>query len=214
MNTLPIIFENEEILIINKPCGLAVQGGQGVTSSVDRVLPEQVGYPVYLVHRLDKETAGLLVVAKSNAAAGKWTRELNAGNVRKVYQAWCVGKPKNRKGTFTQKVQHKDKNQDAVTHYTVERSEAVTLDDGSIVELSLLKLQLETGRMHQIRIHLSQAGFPIVADDKYGNFKINKVLQKQLKAKRLQLAACELTIPIAGKAKTFSVEQPSHFLVI
>lgn len=214
MNALPVVYENDEILVINKPCGLAVQGGQGVTASVDRVLPEQVGYPVYLVHRLDKETAGLLVVAKSSAAAGRWTRELNAGKVRKVYQAWCLGCPKSKKGTFTEKVQHKDKSQNAVTHYQVLKSETVTLEDGSTLELSLLQLTLETGRMHQIRIHLAQAGFPICADDKYGNFKANKILQKQLKVKRLQLAACQLTIPVGGKMETFTVEQPPHFLVI
>ncbi len=213
MNTLPIVYENAEILIINKPCGLAVQGGEGVTSSVDRVLPEQVGYPVYLVHRLDKETAGLLVVAKSSSAAGKWTHELNAGKVRKMYQAWCIGEPKSKKGTFRSDVQHKDKSQNAVTHYTVEKTVTETLEDGSELKLSLLKLQLETGRMHQIRIHLAQAGFPICADDKYGNFKMNKLLQKQLKIKRLQLAATQLTIPVDGKPQTFSVEQPAHFLV-
>ena len=71
---IPIIYENDEIYIINKPAGLAVQGGQGVTHSLDVEFPKQVGSKVHLVHRLDKDTSGLMIVAKNPAAAGKWTK--------------------------------------------------------------------------------------------------------------------------------------------
>ena len=71
---IPIIYQNYEIFIINKPAGLAVQGGERITHSLDKDFAEQVGSKVYLVHRLDKETAGLMVVAKSAFAAGKWSK--------------------------------------------------------------------------------------------------------------------------------------------
>ena len=89
---IPIIYENDEIIIINKPAGLAVQGGQGVVHSVDRDFAEQVGYKIYLVHRLDKDTAGLMVVAKNPVAAGKWTKLIGSKIVKKEYVALCVGK--------------------------------------------------------------------------------------------------------------------------
>ena len=69
MDFLPVIFENDDICVINKPSGLAVQGGSGVSTSVDTLLAEQRGAKVYLVHRLDKDTAGLLITAKNSAAA-------------------------------------------------------------------------------------------------------------------------------------------------
>ena len=71
MIELPVIYENDEILIINKPSGLAVQGGSGIKHSVDTLLPKQTGYPIYLVHRLDKDTSGILITAKSSASAAK-----------------------------------------------------------------------------------------------------------------------------------------------
>ena len=73
------------------------------------------------------------------------------------------------------------------------------------VPLCLIKLQLETGRMHQIRIHLAKQGCPIAGDDQHGNFKMNKLLKKVCKIKRLQLAAVRLTIPLDGKERIFEV---------
>lgn len=79
MISVPIIYENQEIIIINKKQGISVQGGEGVSRPLDKMLSAELGYPVYLVHRLDKETEGLLIVAKSPAAAKKWTN-LIGGN--------------------------------------------------------------------------------------------------------------------------------------
>ena len=93
MNVLPILFENDEILIINKRAGLAVQGGEKVSHSVDELLAKQIGQKVYPVHRLDKDTSGILVVAKSSSAAGKWTQLIASGSVKKQYTAFCLGIP-------------------------------------------------------------------------------------------------------------------------
>ena len=79
------------------------------------------------------------------------------------------------------------------------------------IHLSLIRLMLETGRMHQIRIHLSKNGCPIAGDDQHGNFKLNKQLKKLAGIKRLQLSAVRLTIPLEGKDKTFEVSAPFDF---
>lgn len=220
MNNVPVIYENDEILIVNKPCGLAVQGGEGIVHSVDRVLPEQLGYPVHLVHRLDKETSGLLVVAKTAQAASKYITLLQQHNVRKEYAAIAAGCPKSRKGQLTDSITKRGREQSASTSYElVKRAEAVcdaeTLPSGIIskdgrLEFSLLHLTLGTGRMHQIRIHLAQNGFPIIADDKYGNFKLNKLLQKQFHVRKLALAAIRLTLPVNGELMTFETGLPPH----
>ena len=218
MNNIPIIYENDEILIINKPVGLSVQGGEGVSSSVDTVLPTQLGYKVFLVHRLDKETSGLMVVAKTSKAAGKWTNLINQHNVQKEYVALCGGVPKKKSGVFTDSVVQKGREQNAFTEYKLLQSFTIKENNSSDSEnqglenksFSLFSLKLGTGRMHQIRIHLSKAGFPIFADDKYGDFKLNKLLQKKLKIKRLCLASVKLTLPIDNQLKTFTIPYPEH----
>ena len=212
---IPIIYENDEIIIINKPSGLAVQGGQGVVHSVDRDFAEQVGYKIYLVHRLDKDTSGLMVVAKNPVAAGKWTKLIGSKIVKKEYFALCAGKMPSKSGVINEEiVQHGD-SKTAVTKYKVEKEtdiEQTGPDNQPVsIHLSLIRLILETGRMHQIRIHLSKNGCPIAGDDQHGNFKLNKQLKKLAGIKRLQLSAVRLTIPLEGKDKTFEVSAPFDF---
>ena len=107
-------------------------------------------------------------------------------------------------------IQHGD-SKAAVTHYHVEKEWSVPYENengAGEIPLSLIRLQLETGRMHQIRIHLAKQGCPIAGDDQHGNFKMNKVLKKVCKIKRLQLAAVRLTIPLEGKERMFEVPSP------
>lgn len=235
MSVLPIVFENEEIIIVNKPKGVAVQGGEGVKHPLDEVLAQQVGYKIYPVHRLDKDTSGLLVVAKNSKAAHTWIELIAGGKVKKVYNALCFGLPKNtgcrepenavgKTGTFTAAV-GKDK-KPAFTSYKILKSKRVIFKnpsseapgdplEGSQGEkqeeiVSLLELQLGTGRMHQIRIHLSQEGCPIVADDKYGLFKKNKQIKKLLGIKDLQLVALRLQFPLGNTTKTLEIPLPDH----
>ena len=211
MNMIPIIYENDEILIIDKPAGLAVQGGQGVVHSVDRDFAEQLGYKIYLVHRLDKDTSGLMIVAKNPAAAGKWTKLIGSKVAGKEYLALCAGRMPAKSGVIKEAVvQHGDAKA-AVTHYQVEKEWKVPYENengAGELPLSLIRLQLETGRMHQIRIHLAKNGCPIAGDDQHGNFKMNKLLKKVCKIKRLQLSAVRLTIPLNGNEKTFEIPVP------
>lgn len=224
MRELPIVYENQEILIVNKPAGLAVQGGQGVKNPLDSVLAQQVGSKVYPVHRLDKETSGLLVVARTSAAAGLWTRLIASGQVKKEYQALCFGLVQGLKaesalgktGRLAQQVRVAGEGKQAETFYRVAGvfpaggNSSLAELTGEPVFFSLLELTLGTGRTHQIRIHLSQAGCPILADDKHGNFKLNKAIRKSLGIKTLQLAATRLTLPLDGRPATFQVPLPPH----
>lgn len=204
MKEIPVLYENDEILVINKPSGVAVQGGAGIVHSLDKELPVQVGYPVYLVHRLDRDTCGLMVVAKSPLAAAKWTKMIGGKLVRKEYTAICVGTLSPKKGTIRSGViQHGDE-KTAVTHYQVVDEKVIEFESEKII-LSTVKLQLETGRMHQIRIHLSKNGCPIAGDDKHGNFKINKLLRKAAGIKTLQLSATSISLPIDGRETVFAL---------
>lgn len=227
MKEIPIIYENDEILIVNKRAGLAVQGGEGVKNPLDVVLGEQLGAKVYPVHRLDKETSGLLVVAKTSVAARLWTGLIASGQVKKEYQALCFGLVQGlnpasalgKTGRLTQRVQVAGAGKTAETFYQVAGifpvAEIAPLaeqmaDLGTNPLFSLLNLTLGTGRTHQIRIHLAQAGCPILADDKHGNFKVNKLVKKAVGIKTLQLAATRLTIPLEGRATTFQIPLPPH----
>ena len=190
---IPIEYEDDEILVINKPAGLAVQGGEGIAHPLDEELPKQVGYKVHLVHRLDKETCGLMVVAKNPQAASK-------------------------SGKIQANVTKGERELPAETNFLVEDEwekafEKTNAETGEtkkeIFQLSKINLTLGTGRMHQIRIHLASVGSPIVGDDRHGDFKKNKFA----KQKRLLLCSRRLTIPLMdGKTKTIEIGLPDYFL--
>ena len=205
MNPFSILFEDDEILLVNKPHGTAVQGGAGIAHPLDEELSKQTGYKVHLVHRLDKDTAGILIVAKNPQAAAKWTKLIATKQVKKEYTAICIGEPlvngkKSDRGTIRGTVEAHGKTQDAFLDFNVEKKAQ---------GLCLMHITLGTGRMHQIRIQLAKAGCPIAADDQHGDFKQNKVLKKQ-GIKKLQLAATKLTLPIEGKPQTFTIPLPPH----
>lgn len=227
MKNIQIVFENEEILLINKEAGVSVQGGAGIVHPLDEELSRQLGYRIFLVHRLDRETSGLMVVAKSAVAAAKWSGLIGGKLVKKQYTAVCLGLPVVKgkpayKGILTDSVVKQGRELSALTEFEVLKSTEVEIpscgeeggEEGKSekIVLSVLKLTLGTGRMHQIRIHLAKAGCPIVQDDKHGNFKVNKKLRK-LGLKKLCLSATRLELPIEGKngKKTvFTAELPEH----
>ncbi len=224
MKEIPVVFQNDEIIIINKFAGLPVQGGQGISHSLDTELPKQLGLAkVYLVHRLDKETSGLMVVAKNPQAASKWIKLIGSGQVKKEYAAICFGLPvikgkRQKSGMITSPVQKGSREQAAETHFTVERFSKVplpkenadeTAESIESIEFSLIRLTLGTGRMHQIRIHLASTGCPIAGDDKHGDFKLNKKARK-LRVRKLMLASVKITLPIDGKKETFEIPLPDH----
>ncbi len=213
MNMIPLVYENDEIFIIDKPAGLAVQGGQGIVHSVDRDFAEQTGQKVFLVHRLDKDTSGLMIVAKNPPAAGKWTKIIGSKIARKEYVALCAGRMPAKSGVIKEDVIQHGESKAAVTHYRVEKEWTVPYENengAGEIPLCLIRLQLETGRMHQIRIHLSKQNCPIAGDDIHGNFKLNKKLKKVLKIKNLMLCSKKLSLPLNNEIKTFEIPLPPH----
>jgi 23S rRNA pseudouridine955/2504/2580 synthase len=209
MININIIHEDSEIYIINKPAGIASQGGEKVTSSIDTVFAEQVGQKIYLVHRLDKDTSGLMIIAKNPIAANKWTKLISSKSVKKEYLAICVGSLKNKQGIIKEDLIQHGAQKQAITHYSVEKEWNVQIEEENLT-FSLVRLILETGRMHQIRIHLAKQNCPIIADDQHGNFKLNKLLKKHLKIKKLMLAAVKLTIPNPKNTDIYQIQLPEH----
>jgi len=210
MNTIPIVYENKEIIIINKPAGVSVQGGEGIAHPLDKELPKQTGHEIFLVHRLDKDTSGLMIAAKTKPAAAKWSKLVASRAVKKEYDAICIGTFSERQGVITDDVVQHGEIKRAVTQYAV--SEVFEIDcGGEKLSLSLVHLTLETGRMHQIRIHLAKKGCPIALDDKHGNFAKNKLLKKYCGTKRLFLCASKLSLPLSGKEEIVRIALPDYF---
>jgi len=213
MYNLEIIYEDDSILVINKPAGLAVQGGEGVKISVDKLASQlkqrsqmvpgtisdtaadtaAVVTPL-LVHRLDKDTSGVLLMAKGREEAARFSRLLSGRETSKKYIAVCAGRPKDDKGIIKDELFIHGNPKKSETRYKVLKSDNINLNSDELFEYSILELELETGRMHQIRRHLAMHGNPVLGDDKYGDFKLNKKLRKTMGLKHLLLHAWQLII--------------------
>jgi len=196
VKNIEILYEDEFSIIVNKPAGLAVQGGKGVKSSLDKILMEIRSPQPLLVHRLDKDTSGILLAAKTREAAGLFSRVLAGGKqggaAVKQYTAVCAGKPEKDSGTITADLMVRQSLKKSETRYRVIKSGKLETPETEI--FSVLELELGTGRMHQIRRHLAMNGNPVLGDDKYGDFALNKKLRKACGLKRLLLHASRLVI--------------------
>ena len=183
---LNIVFEDDSILVINKPAGLVVHPGSGnwdgtLLNALLHHAPQLAGVPrAGIVHRLDKDTSGLLVVAKTLAAQTALVRQLQARTVRREYYALVYGEvaragtvdaPMNRHPTQRTKMAVVEGGKPAVTHYSIaERFPATSsfaASGGSGQGCTLLRCKLETGRTHQIRVHLASIRHPLVGDSTY-----------------------------------------------
>jgi len=203
---ITILYENDEILVVDKPAGLPAQPGERVDSSVISVVERDLGFMPFPVHRLDKETAGCMMLAKSAGAASRWSARIGERGIRKLYRAVCAGGPANDKGIYADDLVIGGKPLSARTSYTC----LARFGEGKDGEVaySLLEAELGSGRTHQIRRHMAMHGHPILGDDKYGNFTLNRQLKKTSGLKHLLLWACRLEIP--GYAPILS-PMPSHF---
>jgi len=192
---LEILYEDNSIIIINKPAGLAVQGGKGVKSSLDKILAEIRTPPPLLVHRLDKDTSGVLLAAKTQGAAAMFSRLLGTSRKAvKQYTAVCSGRPEKNEGVITQEIPVHGSKKKSETRYRVIKSGKISLGEiPAVFDFSVIELELGTGRMHQIRRHLAMIGNPVLGDDKYGDFTLNKKLRKT-GLKRLLLHASHLAV--------------------
>jgi 23S rRNA pseudouridine955/2504/2580 synthase len=200
---LDIIYEDNICIVINKPAGLAAQGGKGVGVSLDRVLAETWPERPLLVHRLDRDTSGLILVAKTKEAARYFSRLLGTERaVVKRYLAVCKGKPEQAEGVIRAEIDVHGAVKSSETRYRL-----LSASSGEEA-FSLLELELGTGRMHQIRRHLAITGNPVLGDDKYGDFKLNHQLRKTLKLRNLLLHASRLIIPPTADVPPLDLSAP------
>ena len=216
-----IVYEDEALLAIDKPAGLAVHGGSGVAFGVVEQMRRQRPEArfIELVHRLDRETSGLLLLAKKRSALTALQDAFRAGTVHKRYLALVLGRWHNAQQHVRLPLL---KYLDAEGQRRVDVS-ALGKAAHSIVRLlgrwenfSLVEVELKTGRTHQIRVHLAHLGFPLAGDDKYGDFSANRALQKA-GLKRMFLHAAELAFahPMSAEAICLRASLPrelKHFI--
>ena len=197
------VENNENFVVINKPAGIAVQSGTKSNRNILDILRStkefQDAYP-YAVHRIDKETTGVLIVAKNRKYAQLFTSLFRIRKIHKTYLCIAVGTLKENKGTFTNELFHyegtKKIKTKAITHFSV-------IDSNN--NYSLLKLIPETGRKHQLRKQLLIHGCPVLGDEKYRTSVIKQ------KGNRLMLHAHKINFSIAGLRYNFSAELPESF---
>jgi 23S rRNA pseudouridine1911/1915/1917 synthase len=197
---VPVVYEDEHLLVVDKPAGLVVHPGAGrshgtlVHALHGRIAggddPERPG----IVHRLDRDTSGLMVVARTQETYERLQAMVRARELERVYLALVRGRPCSRRGTIdapigrdrfepTRQSLDSDTPREAVTYFEVER----LWDDEA-----LLRVRLETGRMHQIRVHLAAIGLPVVGDPTYG------VADDRLERQFLHAARLAFAHPITG----------------
>ena len=181
---IKVLFENDLCLVLDKAAGLAVQGGEGIKHSLDSILAENFSPRPLLVHRLDKDTSGVILTAKSREAAASFSALLLEHKIKRQYKAICKNIPAKKSGIIKMDLENRGKNKAPVKSSTFYRVldrvrplKEVPYDFGTF---SLLELELGSGRMHQIRRHLLSIGNPVLGDDKYGDFTLNKKLRKDL----------------------------------
>ena len=220
----PVLMEDEQMMAIDKPAGVAVHGGSGVSFGViEQLRQARPGARMLeLVHRLDRDTSGVLLVAKKRSALTRLQDQFRDRETGKTYMALVKGQwPSNKKvidlplqryliangvgeGERRVRIAHKDdaNAQRAITLVRVSRL---------VGDYSLLEVTIKTGRTHQIRVHLASQGYPIVGDDKYGDFELNKRLAA-LGMKRMFLHAWRLQFihPQTGRSETVEAALPDE----
>lgn len=214
--SFPVLFEDSHLLVIDKPAGVAVHGGSGVAFGVIEQLRQARPEARFLelVHRLDRETSGILLLAKKRSALVGLHEQIRGNAMDKRYFACVAGHVANAR-------QHarfplfKYSTPDGERRVRVQAdglpSHTVFNRVAAFPDFTLLEAELKTGRTHQIRVHLAHLGFPIVGDDKYGDFALNKALARSGAVpgiKRMFLHAHRLGFTHPGTGEPLTVSAP------
>ncbi|MCC2961957.1 RluA family pseudouridine synthase [Massilia sp. IC2-278] len=216
-----IVHEDNHLLVIDKPAGVAVHGGSGVSYGVIEQL--RAARPdakfLELVHRLDRETSGLLLLAKKRSALTNLHEQMRDGHTDKRYLAAVTGDWVNKRQHVKLPL-HKYSTPDGERRVVVQAGGMESHTVFSLLrkwpEFALLEAELKTGRTHQIRVHLASSGFPILGDEKYGDFALNKQLQKATDKRgalrRMFLHAYKITFthPDTGAKMTLQAPLPAE----
>ena len=224
LKNFDIIYQDPNILVINKPAGLVVESEKESDLTLEKILIDE--YKINLprggiVHRLDRDTSGLMVVAKNEKALVSLQNQFASHQVKKVYNALVFGKIEPEKGTINIALKRDPKNRtrfvaskskdakEAVTKYEVLKYISVGAGLKPAHVTSFLKINLETGRTHQIRAHFYAIGYPVVGDPVYKS-RDSEIFSKKIGLNRQFLHASELTFvhPITGKKMDFKSELP------
>lgn len=211
-----ILLEDDALLVIDKPAGVAVHGGSGVSHGVIEQVraARPAARMLELVHRLDKETSGLLIIAKKRSALTALHAIWREGRVRKSYLAMVKGRLERPRQSVREPLRR---------FLTAEGERRVTVDRthgqaaSTIIEclaagqtMSYVRATIETGRTHQIRVHLAHLGHPILGDDKYGDFELNKTLTRSgLRRMFLHAHRLALNHPLTGAPLELEAPLPS-----
>ena len=219
---LDIVIQTEDYVIVNKPSGLASQPGSGTRPGESLVeylwewgRREGLDFKPTIAHRLDQETSGMLIAALHGDTLRDFTRMIREHEVEKFYFALVKGNLKKEKGTISESLTRTDAAKgskmkvgeagkdakEAVTHYRVKQH---------YEGYDLVKIKLETGRMHQIRAHFASIGHPLLGDTRYGDFALNREVKKTLGLHRLFLHSCRLEFVWQGERKVFDCPLPKE----
>ena len=216
----PVVYEDAALLVIDKPAGIAVHGGSGVSYGVIeslRAARPQVKL-LELAHRLDRDTSGLLIVCKKRSALTELHRQLRDGEVEKIYTSIVKGRPAERSFELSEPL-HKYVTASGERRVSVRQGGRSALTKVKVLKSgtasSLLEVQLLTGRTHQIRVHLAHAGHPVLGDDKYGDFALNRELAKR-GVNRLMLHAGRLAFahPLSGEGLRLDSPLPADMAAV
>lgn len=214
-----ILYEDEDIYVFNKPHGLAVQGGSGTKRHLDgmlKSLPNKKGEAPRLVHRLDRDTSGCLVVAKTKQAASHFGNVFRSRSARKIYWAIVAGNPHPQQGEiscFLARQSTEDGEQMVVVRNGAPNAQHslsyYSTTDTASKRFAWVTLKPVTGRTHQLRVHMAQLGTPIIGDPRY--FNIENWQGAPGLSEGLHLHARRIAIPLRnGKRLDISAPLPPH----
>lgn len=217
-----ILYEDDDIYVFNKPHGIAVQGGSGTKMHMDlmlKSLPNKKGEPPRLVHRLDRDTSGCLLVAKTRAAASHFGEVFRSRSARKIYWALVVGVPSPQQGRiscFLAKQSTDDNGEQVIVVKTASGGAKHAVSHYSVTDtaggrFAWVTLKPVTGRTHQLRVHMNHIGTPILGDPRYFNMENWNWDKPEGMPDALHLHARRLAIPLkSGKRIDISAPLPDH----